>query len=244
MKNKKITIKYLPFIGLVLLIAGFSLYGIFNATVSLGNYTKDLNASVVGAVDATSETVGTPVTNTEKLIFSDVPEAHENATAISYFKNMGYVGGYDDGTFKPVNLVSRAEFLKILLEVVDADFAGGVYEKCFTDVQSGWFEVYVCYASKSGLVGGYDDGYFRPERTVSRVEAIKMTLNALGVKMPTSVDAQPFLDVAVNDWYAPYAKVSKDLGVVKGRVFLPNLSLTRASTVQLIYDILSATKKI
>ena len=244
MKNKKINTKYLPFIGLVLLIAGFSLYGIFNATVSLGNYTKDLNASVVGAVDVTSDTTEAPVGNAEKLIFSDVTETHENANAISHFKNMGYVGGYDDGTFRPSNLVSRAEFLKILLEVVDADFAGGVYGKCFTDVQSGWFEVYVCYASKSGLVGGYDDGNFRPERTVSRVEAIKMTLNALGVKIPASVDVQPFVDVAVNDWYAPYAKVSKDLGVVKGRVFLPHLSLTRASTVQLIYDILSATKKI
>lgn len=241
MKNKKINTQHLPFMGLLLLVAGFSLYGIFNATVSLGNYSKDLSASVV---DATSETVGVPLGNTGKLIFSDVPETHENATAISYFKNMGYVGGYDDGTFKPVDLVSRAEFLKILLEVVDADFAGGIYEKCFTDVQSGWFEVYVCYASKSGLVGGYDDGHFRPERTVSRVEAVKMILNALEVEIPTSVDEQPFFDIALNDWYAPYAKVSKDLGIMKGRMFLPHLSLTRASTVQLIYDILSATKKI
>lgn len=240
MSNKKFDIQHVPFVGLVLLIAGFSLYGVINSSISLGNYTKEVSASVIGA-DVGSVSDGYA---SDKLIFSDVAENHENSTAISYFRQMGYVGGYEDGTFRPANLVSRAEFLKVLLEVADADFAGGVYEKCFSDVKSEWFAVYACFASQKQWVNGYNDGTFRPNNMVTRVEALKMAFTALGTKVPSSVDGKPFDDVQVADWYAVYAKAAKDLGVIKGRIFLPDLKLTRAATVQLLYDVLKATGKI
>lgn len=245
MGNKKFDIQHMPFMALVLLVAAFGVYGIVNSSVSLGNYTKTTSASVLAAntgvvAEASVTTTAAPV----ELIFSDVPVTHEAATAISYFKQMGYVGGYDDGSFKPANLVTRAEFLKILAEVVDADFAGGVYEKCFNDVNSEWFAVYACYASQKKWASGYSDGSFKPAQTVERAEALKMAFVALGVTLPTSIDAQPFMDVPLSSWYAPYAKVAKDLGVIRGKVFLSNLKLTRASTVQLLYDVLDGTDKL
>jgi len=252
MSDKKFDIKHLPFMGLLLLVSGIAVYGIVNSSISLGNYTKEVSASVVGAnngssvggVGGSATTPASATTAPVKLIFSDVPVNHETATAISYFKQMGYVGGYDDGSFKPSNLVSRAEFLKMLTEMVDADFTGGVYEKCFKDVNSEWFAVYACYANKKRWASGYDDGTFRPGQTVERVEALKMAFVALELKIPTSVDGQPFNDVTVSSWYAPYAKLAKDLGVVNGKVFLPSLKLTRASTVQLLYDVLDKTGKL
>lgn len=238
MSGKKFDIQHLPFMGLILLIAGFSLYGVMSSSISLGNYTNSVKASVI-AIEPVTDTSVSP-----KLIFSDVPATHENATAIAYFKQMGYVGGYDDGSFKPANLVNRAEFLKMLLEVVDADFASGVYEKCFKDVKSEWYAVYACYASQKKWVNGFDDGTFRPVQTVTRVEAIKMAFIALGVKVPATVDGKPYTDVNVGDWFAPYAKAAKDAGIVKGQAFLPELKLTRAATIQELYDILEYSGKV
>ncbi len=245
MNNKKFDIKHMPFMALVLLVAGFGIYGIVNSSISLGNYTKSASASVLNAgTSVVSEASVTTTSAPVELIFSDVPVPHESATAISYFKQMGYVGGYDDGSFKPANLVSRAEFLRMLAEMVQADFAGGVYEKCFKDVNSEWFAVYACYAHQKKWVSGYDDGNFRPAQTVERVEALRMAFMALGLTIPKTVDVQPFVDVSVSTWYAPYAKVAKDLGVIRGKVFLPSLKLTRASTVQLLYDILEKTDRL
>lgn len=245
MNNKKFDIKHMPFMAFVLLVAGFGVYGIVNSSISLSNYTKAASASVLNAdtgvvAEASVTTTAAPV----ELIFSDVPVTHEAATAISHFKQMGYIGGYDDGSFKPANLVARAEFLKILAEVVDADFTGGVYEKCFNDVNSEWFAVYACYASQKKWASGYNDGSFKPQQTVERAEALKMAFVALGITLPTTVDVQPFIDVAPSSWYAPYAKVAKDLGVIRGKVFLPSLKLTRASTVQLLYDVLEETDRL
>jgi len=253
MSDKKFDIKHLSFMGLLLLVSGIAVYGIVNSSISLGNYTKEVSASVIGAGDSVSATGSTTGSATGSasattapvgLIFSDVPVNHETATAISYFKQMGYIGGYEDGSFKPSNLVSRAEFLRILTEMVQADFAGGVYEKCFKDVNSEWFAVYACYASQKKWASGYDDGTFKPAQAVERVEALRMAFVALELKIPTSVDGQPFVDVPVSSWYAPYAKLAKDLGVVNGKVFLPSLKLTRASTVQLLYDVLNRTGKL
>jgi len=62
MSNKKFDIQHLPFMGLVLLIAGFSLYGIVNSSISLGNYTREVSASVVGADDTGTDAAGAAVT--------------------------------------------------------------------------------------------------------------------------------------------------------------------------------------
>ena len=242
-KPRKISMEQVPFIGVLLLFAGFSLYGILSFNASLDDYVDSMYTSVIdeglladGGIVLDDPLLYTLEVDEADEIFTDVSGTHPNATAVAYFKQMGYVGGYSDGTFKPDQLVNRAEMLTILTNVVDADFAGGFYENCFTDVADEWFAVYICYAKGQAWVDGYSDGSYHPAQTVVKAEALKIAMKAIEVDVPESVDESLFGDVSVNDWFAPYAAVAKEGQIVTGSLFFPTAEMTRASLVQMIYN--------
>jgi len=231
-KKFKLPMKDIPFIGVLVLFAGFSLYGILSFSATFNEYADNMYASVVAVDTVTKEA------STGEYIFSDVTTIHENAAAIAYFKQVGWINGYDDGSFKPDNLVNRAEFLTILANVLEVDFMGGVYENCFTDVKNEWFSPFVCYAKSAGWVGGYGDGSFKPGQTINRVEAFKISVGAFGLTVPSGVVEKPYPDVEVSIWYAPYAQLAKDGGIFAGENFEAGKLMTRAACVQMVYNIL------
>ena len=101
----------------------------------------------------------------------DGTSSHPYEAALSAMKEEGVMQGYPDGQFRPDNVVNRAEFMKIVLS------AKGIHPEgqgCFPDVRDQWFAPWVCAATKRGIVSGYPDGFFRPERTISFAEAAKM----------------------------------------------------------------------
>lgn len=104
--------------------------------------------------------------------FRDVSSSTPYARAIGTLKNENVIEGYADGTFKPDATINRAELLKIILEAKKEDIAGA--SQCFPDVQEQWFAPYVCTAKEQGIVAGYDDGLFRPEKPVTFAEAAKI----------------------------------------------------------------------
>lgn len=116
--------------------------------------------------------------------FSDVTEDTEYRTAIEYLAEKGIINGYGDGRFGPDNTLRRAELLKILLEAKD-DFVKpeAPTAKCFPDVETfAWYAPYVCYAKDAGMVQGFPDGTFRPNKVVSFVEVAKMVVETLGLE--------------------------------------------------------------
>ncbi len=104
------------------------------------------------------------------------------------------INGYDDGSYKPNKSINRAEFLKIVLEAVHPDNLNG--SNCFKDVKTEWFAKYVCYAKSQKIIQGYSDGYFKPNRTINYVEALKIIYLSNQDSGRGSVKS----DV----WYAPY----------------------------------------
>lgn len=130
--------------------------------------------------------------------FSDVKEDDFGYNAINYLKNEGIVEGYLDGSFKPTSRINRAEFLKIVMEaavkeeLITGDIEG---KNCFSDVKDQWFAPYVCKANDLGIVNGYPDGKFYPEKEINFVEASKIIVNALGLEMDSSYN---------ENWYEPY----------------------------------------
>ncbi|MDD5741950.1 MAG: S-layer homology domain-containing protein [Candidatus Peribacteraceae bacterium] len=145
---------------------------------------------------------------------SDIGNSN-NKTAIEYLSDKGVIGGYPDGTFRPLNTVNRAELLKILVGGQGAAPTVDTYNNCFPDVTNEWFAPFVCYAKEQGWVGGYPDGTFRPANTVNTVEAIKMVVNAQGYQVPESVPSYQYDDVDNAAWYAPYVKAAKDKGILE-----------------------------
>ena len=102
--------------------------------------------------------------------YSDVAATQWFNNAISTLSNAGIINGYEDGTFRPNNPITRAEFAKIaasFFTYVDQEYQG-----LFPDVpQSKWYAKYVEAASELGLITGYEDGTFRPEKNITRAEA-------------------------------------------------------------------------
>ena len=148
----------------------------------------------------------------EAAILTDI-DGSKNKAAILYLADKGVLAGYPDQTFKPNNVVNRAELLKILIASLGVTDLSG--RNCFPDVADQWFAPYVCYAKSRGWVSGYADGTFRPSEPVNKVEAIKMLVNAQGYKLDSTSGNLGYTDVSSTDWYAPYVQASKSRNLLE-----------------------------
>lgn len=126
--------------------------------------------------------------------FSDVPTSYDYYDAVDYLKGQQVVEGYQDGTYKPENTINRAEFVKIVLLSSGEEPSGS---DCFPDVTDQWYAPYVCKAKDLGLVQGYPDGTFKPERPINFVESGKVVSE--GLYVPTD-------DLNAEAWYHKYVK--------------------------------------
>lgn len=170
-------------------------------------------------------------------LFSDLASNHRNFKAIAYLKEKAVISGYPDGTFRPETIVNRAELIKILVGGKNIEPNILQYHNCFPDVSNQWFAPYVCYAKTTGWVSGYPDGWFRPEQSVNKVEAIKMVVNSQSYSLPASFDVIPYRDVEVAAWYAPFVKVAYDKGLLEdyGDIFGVEASMKRSEISENIY---------
>lgn len=94
---------------------------------------------------------------------------------------MGILLGYPDGLLGLDRNITRAEFVTLVMRMLGFnDIEITVYQKPFSDVENHWAKNMIYLAYVQGLVEGYPDGTFKPERPVSRVEAQAVILRALG----------------------------------------------------------------
>lgn len=109
--------------------------------------------------------------------------------------------GYDDGTFRPDNRITRAEFVTLLVRLTGAE--GG--KAVFPDTAGHWAEDAIAAATAAGWIEGYEDATFRPGRDISRAEAVTVLNRVL--KRTADPDALRenaalyYLDVPETAWY-------------------------------------------
>jgi hypothetical protein len=110
--------------------------------------------------------------------YPDVPRGEWYAQAVNYLSKLGIFNGYEDGTFRPDQNITRAEFAVIASRFDDVQ--EGV-ASAFTDLpESHWAYVYVMSAYMKGWISGYPGGEFQPERGITRAEAVKIVNKMLG----------------------------------------------------------------
>lgn len=103
----------------------------------------------------------------------------------------------------------------------------------FSDVdQSKWSYESINQVASNGYISGYEDGTFRPTKTITRAEAAVILNNYLTKEGRVVIsNNNPFKDVPSNAWYAQAVKNVSGMGIVAGiskDKFSPNASLTRA----------------
>ena len=102
--------------------------------------------------------------------YTDVNAGDWFNNAISTLSNAGIVTGYNDGTFRPNQPITRGEMAKII-----ANFANlNKGTKSFTDLSGHWSKSYVELAAGNGWIAGYPDGSFRPDQKITRAETVTM----------------------------------------------------------------------
>ena len=109
--------------------------------------------------------------------FSDVKAGDWFNTAVSTMVNAGILTGYNDGTFRPSDPITRAEFATIAARFLSDPYS---LQDQFYDTEGHWAEVYINRAAEVGWINGYNDGSFRPNKAITRAEAVTLVNNVLG----------------------------------------------------------------
>jgi methionine-rich copper-binding protein CopC len=172
--------------------------------------------------------------------FTDIA-GHWAENSIIRAASQKLVSGYPDGTFKPNNPVTRAEFTVMLIRALKLDGTGDALD--FTDQAKigSWAKQAISLAVQEGIVNGYADGSFRPNAPITRSEMSLMIAKAL--KLPLDANAQTgFADNAdIPKWAKGAVKALREIGIVNGRSadkFVPNDTATRAEAVVMLLRML------
>ena len=117
--------------------------------------------------------------------FSDVSRDDWFNNPVSTMAELGIVKGYPDGTFRPNEPITRAEFAAIAARFDESSRYG---ETRFTDVAGHWAIREIAKAYNNGWIKGYPDNTFRPNRNITRAEAMTLINRVLNRAPETEKD--------------------------------------------------------
>jgi hypothetical protein len=143
-------------------------------------------------------------------------------------KSKNIVAG-NNGQFFPDATITRAELLKMVFGAAGVNLvSGGV--NYFSDIDpTSWQAPYANTAKVNKIIGGYSDGTFHPDNSITRAEACKIIINTFHTEALDMVSFSVFDDVPTDVWYAPYALFVKTEGLImlSSNSFEPNRLITR-----------------
>ncbi|MDQ0890212.1 hypothetical protein QFZ81_005300 [Paenibacillus sp. V4I9] len=174
--------------------------------------------------------------------FSDI-YGHWARESIDKAAKLGFVSGYEDGTFHPQGLVTRAEFAAMLAKALHLPINGNG-QLAFADLEQipDWARSSISAVTTADIVTGYEDHTFRANQMISRAEITTMIVRALGTNV-NSASVSTFADVdQIPDWAQAFVSTAAGLGIIQGKgdnLFVPNENATRAEAVTIILSMLA-----
>ena len=152
--------------------------------------------------------------------------------------HVSYIIGYEDGTVKPNAGITRAEVATIFFRLLTDGARERFWSEsnAYSDVAAGsWYNIAVSTLSNMGILGGYEDGSFRPNASITRAEFAKIAVSFFDWADVYAVNS--FVDVRDSAWYANYVAVAAEIGLIEGyggNVFRPDATITRAEACTII----------
>ncbi|MDK2986776.1 MAG: hypothetical protein PWQ96_2420 [Clostridia bacterium] len=177
--------------------------------------------------------------------FADITD-HWAKQDIEYLVARGLVNGVNEKNFEPMRQITRAEFTKMLVKVLNIDTASET-EPIFADVPvETWYSRYVSAAFNAGLVNGVSSTHFEPNRNISRQEMAAMIVRALNYKgIDTEVTEEALNQLLskykdssqIADWAKKSLAVAINSGIIGGRTedsLAPTENTVRAEAAVMI----------
>lgn len=177
--------------------------------------------------------------------FNDIA-GHWARASINHLAQQYIVSGYKDLSFRPDNPITRAEFVTLMVKVLDLESSTNTRSP-FSDVKtSHWAYGNILAAYQKGIIAGFEDGSFRPDDPISRAEMAKMLANGLNVKPVNGSDkikvnpyvaTTQFTDIPIKHWARNEISMLVQLKYIKGyedKTFRPAAKSTRAEITVLL----------
>lgn len=166
--------------------------------------------------------------------YTDTDDSDYNAP-ITHLSGLGVINGYEDGSFQPEKVVTRAEMAKLLVVALGLEAGASLLEgtSSFDDVPTThWATGYIAVAVQYGLIKGDGDGNFRPDDTVNYAEVATMALRALGYDRVVDKNGQ---------WPTNYLNKANELKIFDDIVesFVGTDGATRGTVAQMLWNMLN-----
>ena len=155
---------------------------------------------------------------------------------INQFISSGYVNGYEDGTFRPDNSITRAEFVKLVNKYFGFNNKEDIK---FSDINiNDWYYNDICIASKAGYINGYEDKTFKPNKTITREEVSKILISIKNKQDNVYDKLNKYPDKnKVSNWAKPYVEGAIEQGYLQGDdlgLLNPTNNITRAESITIL----------
>ena len=170
--------------------------------------------------------------------FSDIDENDWYYDNVMDAANNGYISGMGDGTFAPTQATTRAQFASMIANAMgyeaDPDVAS-----MFPDVADDfWGKAAINFCAQNGIITGYDDGTFQPNKAITRQEAASILRNAFKL---TESSSETFPDdSAISGWAKESVYIVKASGLMKGDAgtgnFRPTDTIIRAEAASILMN--------
>lgn len=190
------------------------------------------------------------------MAYPDVDESHWAYPQINILTEKGVIVGYPDGTFKPDENVTRAEFAAMAIRALGQEHTKVVQPVHFTDIdESHWAYSDIQKALYFDLVSCDKNGeLFRPDDSVSRAESLTVAVNALTTETITMAKAKEVLEKkyidtqAIPEWFTIPAGKAEILGMIvvipsaKEAELAADRPATRAEVAAILFNMMEQAK--
>lgn len=174
---------------------------------------------------------------------TEVKVAGQEAKVAAKVNSPSYIAGYPDGTFKPGKEVTRAEAVRMFVQLVNEgkELPKNPTTK-FKDANNKWYSDEINFAVSKGFINGYSDGTFKPNQGITRAEFAQMIAVFVKDGYPGSSN---FKDVkghwasnAIDQLYG-----NKKIKGFPDGTFKPDQKLTRAEAVTVLNSVFGRNTK-
>ncbi|MDY3105874.1 S-layer homology domain-containing protein [Fenollaria sp.] len=167
--------------------------------------------------------------------YDDERETADEEPMLNINDHYQYMVGYKDATFRPNNNMTREEVAVMFSRLmVRRPIKGHIYNHNFKDLSNTrWSATAISYMNELGLIKGYPDGTFKPEKSITRAEFAAMATRFANLY---GGGLQGFVDVPYTHWANDVIAKAASAGWVSGYpdgTFKPENKITRAEVVSI-----------
>ena len=172
--------------------------------------------------------------------FSDLSANAWYVEEVSFVLNRGLMNGFNDGSFRPEERLTRAQLVTILYQEAGSPSVEGL-DNPFTDLELDWYKPAILWAANNGIVNGVTSTTFAPDEAITREQIATIVWRTNG--KPDSNYGLSFTDAAQISEYAVTAmRWAVETGLFRGddtRLLRPTDSATRAELSAILMRYLS-----